>query len=152
MPNPSANPRIALLNARKRPAVAFAIGVLACALLFLISAQAWNAWSARQLRLSQAAADTSNMARALAAQGESTIRIVDTVLASVVESVQNDGIANITSGRLEEYLRERVQDTSYENMALALGRSLQSVYARRSILGLPVVRKSHRVEQPWKIQ
>jgi hypothetical protein len=52
----------------------------------------------------------------------------------------------------DNYLREHVEDTSYENMALALGRSLNSVYTRRGILGLAKVRKSHRVEKPWKIQ
>jgi diguanylate cyclase (GGDEF)-like protein len=109
MHHPSPDPRIAQLIARRRPAVAFATGVLACALLFLVSAQAWNAWSARTLRLSQAAIETSNMARALAAQGESTIRIVDTVLASIVERVENDGVATTASIRLQAYLRERVQ-------------------------------------------
>jgi Fe-S cluster biosynthesis and repair protein YggX len=68
MSNQSGDPRIAHLTARKRPAVAFAIGLLASALLFLISAQAWNAWAARQLRLSEAAVNTSNMSRALAMQ------------------------------------------------------------------------------------
>lgn len=52
----------------------------------------------------------------------------------------------------DDYLRDRVQDTSYENMALALGRSLDSVYNRRIVLGLPRPRKKHRVEKPWKIQ
>lgn len=51
----------------------------------------------------------------------------------------------------DQYLREHVVDTSYENMAIALGRSLDSVYTRRGILGLAKVRKSHRVEKPWKI-
>jgi hypothetical protein len=41
---------------------------------------------------------------------------------------------------------------SYENIAIILGRSLRSVYKRRSDLGLARVRKSHRVEKPWKIQ
>ncbi len=36
--------------------------------------------------------------------------------------------------------------------AIALGRSLNSVYVRRGILGLPKARKTHRVEKPWKIQ
>jgi hypothetical protein len=40
----------------------------------------------------------------------------------------------------------------YEEIAIALGRSLNSVYTRRGILGLSKVRKSHRVEKPWKIQ
>ena len=41
---------------------------------------------------------------------------------------------------------------SYESIAIVLGRSLSSVYKRRSDLGLSRVRKSHRVEKPWKIQ
>lgn len=52
----------------------------------------------------------------------------------------------------DNYLREHVQDTSYENMAITLGRSLNSVYTRRGILGLAKVRKAHRVEKPWKIR
>lgn len=51
----------------------------------------------------------------------------------------------------DEYLREHVADTSYEDMAIALGRSLDSVYTRRGILGLARVRKSHRVAKPWRI-
>ena len=39
----------------------------------------------------------------------------------------------------------------YEEIAVALGRSLNSVYQRRVRLGLARVRKSHRVEKPWKI-
>ena len=52
----------------------------------------------------------------------------------------------------DNYLREHVEDTSYENMDIVLGRSLNSVYTRRGILGLAKIRKSHRVEKPWKIQ
>jgi hypothetical protein len=52
----------------------------------------------------------------------------------------------------DNYLRENVGTQTYEDMAVALGRSLNSVYARRGILGLATVRKRHRVEKPWKIQ
>lgn len=41
---------------------------------------------------------------------------------------------------------------TYEEIAVALGRSVNSVYQRRVRLGLSRVRKSHRVEKPWKIQ
>jgi hypothetical protein len=40
---------------------------------------------------------------------------------------------------------------SYEEIAIALGRSLRAVYKRRSDLGLAAVRKRHRVAKPWKI-
>ena len=51
----------------------------------------------------------------------------------------------------DDYLRENVSATSYEDMAKVLGRSLNSVYVRRGILGLPKPRKTHRVEKPWRI-
>ncbi len=44
------------------------------------------------------------------------------------------------------------QGYSYEDIALALGRSARAVFQRRVKLGLPRQRKQHRVEKPWKIQ
>jgi len=43
-------------------------------------------------------------------------------------------------------------EETYEDIAVALGRSLRSVYKRREILGIAQVRKKHRVEKPWRIQ
>ena len=43
-------------------------------------------------------------------------------------------------------------EESYEDIAVALGRSLRSVYKRREILGIAQVRKKHRVEKPWRIR
>ena len=51
----------------------------------------------------------------------------------------------------DRYLRENIDAQSYEAIAIRLGRSLRSVYKRRSDLGLSRVRKSHRVEKPWQI-
>lgn len=51
----------------------------------------------------------------------------------------------------DKYLREHVDTQSYEDIAIALGRSLRSVYKRRADLGLAAVRKKHRVEKPWSI-
>ena len=52
----------------------------------------------------------------------------------------------------DNFLRENVTAMSYEAIATALGRSLNSVYTRRGILGLATVRKRHRVEKPWKVR
>lgn len=52
----------------------------------------------------------------------------------------------------DTFLRDNIGNQSYEEIAVALGRSLHSVYTRRGILGLAQVRKQHRVEKPWKIQ
>lgn len=52
----------------------------------------------------------------------------------------------------DRILRDGIESgLSYEEIAVALGRSLRSVYKRRSDLGLAPVRKSHRVEKPWQI-
>jgi hypothetical protein len=56
------------------------------------------------------------------------------------------------SSEEDDYLRENVGGMSYEDIAVALGRSLNSVYTRRGILGLAKVRKNHRVEKPWQIR
>ena len=57
------------------------------------------------------------------------------------------------SAEEETYLRESLaQGYSYEDIGLALGRSANAVFLRRGKLGLPNIRKSHRVEKPWKIQ
>jgi len=53
----------------------------------------------------------------------------------------------------DKYLRESYEKGyNYEEIGLALGRSANAIYQRRVRLGLANVRKSHRVEKPWKIQ
>ncbi len=99
------------LRAKKRPAVRYAILVLALFCVLLVAAQGWNAWSARQSRLAENAAATSNMAGALAAQAESTVRIVDTVLSSVVEQVEHEGLSADAASRLRIHMRSMVAST-----------------------------------------
>ncbi|WP_229455428.1 sensor domain-containing diguanylate cyclase [Massilia sp. KIM] len=109
-PSPHPDPHISRLAAKKRPAVRYAIAFLAvfCALLVVIAA--WDAWSARRARLADTVASTSNVALALAAQGESTIRVVDTVLAGLVERIDHDGLDRIDLARLERHLRDTVAE------------------------------------------
>lgn len=102
--HPASSP-ITSLTARKRPAVRYAIRVLVLFCVLLVAAQAWSAWSARQSRLAENAVSTSNMARALAAQAESTVRIVDTVLSGVVERVEKDGMTPAALERLRSHMR-----------------------------------------------
>ena len=52
----------------------------------------------------------------------------------------------------DQTMREGIANgDSYEAIAITLGRSLRSVYKRRSDLGLAPVRKKHRVAKPWSI-
>jgi len=101
---------ITRLTAKKRPAVRFAIRVLILFCVLLVAAQAWSVWTARQTRLAENAAATSNMAGALAAQAESTARIVDTVLAGVVERVEHDGLSATSSDRMRLHLRNMAKE------------------------------------------
>ncbi|MEW6761373.1 MAG: sensor domain-containing diguanylate cyclase [Pseudomonadota bacterium] len=103
---------ITRLTAAKRPAVRSAIRVMVLFCVLLVAAQAWSVWTARQTRLSENAASTSNMAGALAAQAESTVRIVDTVLAGVVERVEHDGLAPSSADRLRQHLRTMVGEVN----------------------------------------
>ena len=96
---------ITRLTAEKRPAVRYAIRVLLLFCVLLVGAQAWSVWTAYKARLSENTAATSNMAGALAAQAESTVRIVDTVLAGVVEQVEHDGLAAASADRMRLHLR-----------------------------------------------
>ncbi|MCC2971784.1 GGDEF domain-containing protein [Massilia sp. IC2-476] len=99
---------ISKLTAKKRPAVRYAIRVLVSFCVLLVAAQGWSAWTARQSRLAEHASATSNMAGALAAQAESTVRIVDTVLAGVVERVEHDGSSPAANDRLHAHMRNMV--------------------------------------------
>lgn len=108
-PQPPPSP-ITRLTEKKRPAVRYAIRILILFCVLLVAAQGWSAWSARDSRLAENASATSNMAGALAAQAESTVRIVDTVLAGVVERVEHDGIASAASDRLNSHMRNMVKE------------------------------------------
>jgi hypothetical protein len=53
----------------------------------------------------------------------------------------------------DELLTEAIRKGwGYEEIAVALGRSLNSVYTRRGILGLARVRSMRRVEKPWIVR
>lgn len=51
----------------------------------------------------------------------------------------------------DRYLREHLQTDSYAEIASVLGRTLRAVYKRRDVLGLPKVRKTLEVAEPWQL-
>jgi hypothetical protein len=68
------------------------------------------------------------------------------------EKLQTSKYQHWSAGE-DQRLRELVASgAGYEEIAVALGRSLRSVYTRRAILGIPRVRPSQRVAQPWRIE
>ena len=108
MPDKSANPHIVRLTAAKRPAVRNAVLFMAALALLLLTIQISDAWRARKERLAEVAVATTNMSHALAAQGESAVRVVDTVLAGVVERIETDGIDGAAAQRLHLHLKNMV--------------------------------------------
>jgi len=101
MPQSSA-PHLDHLDQKRRPLVGRSIALLAAFCLLLAGVYAWSLWSARQGQLQQTAASTSNMARALAAQAETSFKIADAILAETVERVEHDGIEGAAGDRLHE--------------------------------------------------
>ena len=66
--------------------------------------------------------------------------------------VQQTNKRQLWTAEDDEYLTENAGVRSYEEIAVALGRSLRAVYKRREVLKIAAPRKLHRVEKPWKIE
>ena len=108
MPDKSTAPEISRLTAEKRPAVRNAVLFVVALCLLLLTIQVWDGWRARKERLTEVAVATTNMSHALAAQAESTVRVVDTVLAGVVERVETDGMTGTARQWLQLHLKNMV--------------------------------------------
>ena len=108
MPDKSSTPKISRLNAEKWPAVRNAVVFVLALCLLLLVIQVSDGWRARHERLADVGVATTNMSHALAAQAESSVRVVDTVLAGVVERVENDGMTGAGHTRLQLHLKNMV--------------------------------------------
>jgi diguanylate cyclase (GGDEF)-like protein len=75
--------------------------VLVC--VSLSAVQGWSIYSARRAALNESRVATLNMARAMADHAEGLFDQVDSVLASVVEQVEHDGLGS-QRARLQHYL------------------------------------------------
>ncbi|CUI08714.1 probable two-component response regulator [Janthinobacterium sp. CG23_2] len=98
------------LDGKKRPLITIAASFLLVVCISLVAVQGWSIYSARETQLAQSAAATANMARALADHADSTIELVDIILAGVVDSVQHDGITHYGE-RLHLHLIDHVGRT-----------------------------------------
>ncbi|WP_137175127.1 sensor domain-containing diguanylate cyclase [Massilia sp. HP4] len=110
MPDKSTAPEIVRLTAEKRPAVRNAVLFVVALCLLLLTIQVSDGWRARKERLADVAVATTNMSHALAAQAESAVRVVDTVLAGVVERVETDGADGAARPRLQLHLKNMVTE------------------------------------------
>ncbi|MGK5025475.1 sensor domain-containing diguanylate cyclase [Janthinobacterium sp. RB2R34] len=86
---------------------------LACICVALMAATAWIVWSSYQTRLREAGIATENMARTLASQANTAIKIADVMLDDIVERSERDGSSGQAAQRLGAHmvhLTERVPE------------------------------------------
>jgi diguanylate cyclase (GGDEF)-like protein len=95
---------------RRRSLTRFATYFLAAVCLSLLAVQGWSSYSARETYLSEANRSTVNMARALADHAEASIDLVDTLLAGIVERVEDGEVAE-EPARVQTFLADMVHRT-----------------------------------------
>lgn len=99
---PSSAPRLKHLNQIRRPMVGRSIALLMAFCALLLGMHGWGMWAAREGELEEHAASTANMARALAAQAETSFKVADAILAETVERVEHDGVEGAAGVRLHQ--------------------------------------------------
>lgn len=87
--------------------------LLGCFCLMLVGLHAWTLWMSRQDELSDSATSTANMARALTSHAERSFKIADSVLAEIVERVDQDGFVRLDGNRMHARM-ERITNNSAE--------------------------------------
>ncbi len=95
---------------KRRSVTRRAMRFLALVCLSLLAVQGWSSYSARQTYLHEANTSTINMARALSDHAESSLDLVDTVLAGLVERVRYGELTEERE-RLHVYLADVVRRT-----------------------------------------
>ena len=69
-----------------------AVGLIACVCVTLIGTEGWQLWQVFQANIQQTEVVTANTARSMAEQADTTIKTADTVVATLVERVEAEGI------------------------------------------------------------
>ncbi|TQK10306.1 sensor domain-containing diguanylate cyclase [Herbaspirillum sp. SJZ107] len=113
--------RLQRLDQMRKPLVTRSIALLVGFCLFLVGLHAWSLWTARSHQLEQTAVNTANMARALASQAESSIKLGDAALVELVERYQHDGLEGAAGERLHARLRQIVAHTPELQEAFVYG-------------------------------
>jgi hypothetical protein len=105
--------RLQHLDERRRPLVVRSIILMAGFCLLLIGLHGWSLWASRQGELDQTAISTENMARALASHAERSLTVADSVLAEMVERVEQSTTQPVDARRLHARMA-RITRTSEE--------------------------------------
>jgi diguanylate cyclase (GGDEF)-like protein len=67
------------------------LGLIVCVCAALIGTEAWELWRVHEANIERTEIVSSNTARSLAEQAETTLKTADTIVASLVELVEADG-------------------------------------------------------------
>ena len=113
--------RLQRLDQMRKPLVTRSIALLVGFCLFLVALHGWSLWTARRQQLEQTGVNTANMARALASQAESSIKLGDAALAEIVERYQHDGLEGNAGDRLNARLRQIIDHTPELQEAFVYG-------------------------------
>ncbi|MGK5006198.1 sensor domain-containing diguanylate cyclase [Janthinobacterium sp. LB2P70] len=76
----------------------------------LLVTQLWMTWRAREVRLSEAASASANLAQSVAQHAYDTIKETDTALVGLVERIEQDGISDLELSRIHNLLVMRVAE------------------------------------------
>jgi diguanylate cyclase (GGDEF)-like protein len=119
--NDSAIQRLQRLDQMRKPLVTRSIVLLAGFCLFLVGLHAWSLWASRQHQLEQTAVNTANMARALASQAESSLKLGDAALSEIVERYEHDGLEGAAEQRMHARLQAIIKQTPELQEAFVYG-------------------------------
>ena len=119
-PNDSVR-RLQRLDQMRQPLVMRSIVLLVAFCLLLVGLHVWSLWAARQHQLEQTAINTANMARALASQAESSIKLGDAALAEIVERYEHDGLEGPAGERMHARLQAIIKHTPELQEAFVYG-------------------------------
>src|ERR1051326_3801075 len=68
------------------------LGLIACVCVALVGTEGWQLWRVYETNIEQAQIATANTVRSMAEQADNTIKTADTIVASLVERVEAEGI------------------------------------------------------------
>lgn len=144
--NSAAVHRLQRLDQMRQPLIVRSIVLLVAFCLLLISLHGWSLWSARQHQIEQTGINTANMARALASQAESSIKLGDAALAEIVERYEHDGLEGPAETRMHARLETIVRHTPELQEAFVYGAD-----GARLASSLPTLRKGNNADREYFI-
>jgi len=107
---PAGDDRADALDAGRRPLKAVTIALVLMACLMSVVVMAWSGYHSRTLELAGASISASNTAHTLANQANSSFKMADTVLVSLVDKVEVEGWSAANMTRLRALMMKHMAD------------------------------------------